>query len=234
METKLMRSVNNQLNDIEIILIDNTTGVYSSAVNALEYGISRSTTDIYIFAHQDVYIKEKDGLERFARIIQEGRDGDVFGVAGSIECVRQNIGLFTSGDVFVDSLKECDWNLKKVSCLDEFMFGMKKVTYYQHPFNGNLCDNWHLYCAEMCLHARKNGSSIWIAPIQVHHFSNGNITNEYMSCLMRIAQEYRGDFKYIWTTAYKVRSNRLYINVLVAAWRLNRWIKKTLSSISIR
>ncbi len=222
---QLLKSINIQKIDVELILVDNTKQTYKSAVDALEYGISLCNTDILIFLHQDVFIKDSNGLLHFINTIKNGEKGDIFGIAGSVECEKKNVGLYTSGEKYIDNLIECDWSIRKVACLDECMFGMRKDTYYLHPFNKNICDNWHLYCAEMCLHARRDGYGVWLVPVQIHHYSNGKISKEYMRCLKRVACEYRKDFKYIWTTAYKVRSSKIYVNALVTLWGLNRIIK---------
>ncbi len=222
---QLLKSINNQVTCVELILIDNTEQKYKSAVEALEYGISISTADVLVFIHQDVFIKDKEGLINFINVIKNGRIGDIFGVAGSIEGKKQNVGLYTSGAKYTNHFAECNWSIMRVSCLDECMFGMRRDTYFLHPFNGMVCDNWHMYCAEMCFHARRDGYSIWLVPIPIHHYSNGRITEEYMNCLKKVSCKYREDFKYIWTTAYKVRSSKLYVNSLVAVWKVNRIIR---------
>lgn len=97
---------------------------------------------------------------------------------------------------------------------------MKKATFDNHPFDEKLCDNWHLYCVEMCLNARKMGSKVIVVPMQMHHFSKGTVTWEYMKCLKLLSQKYNVDFKYLWTTVYKVPANMIYINVLLCLWFL--------------
>ncbi len=222
LSSQLLQSIEKQKESIEVILVDNTNGEYKCSVDALRYGVSKCSTDVYVFVHQDISIKEDEGLISFVRAIKNGKVGDIFGVAGAIECERKNIGLYTSGEKYSEVLLECEWKLKKVSCVDECMFGMKKETYDEHPFDRELCDDWHLYCAEMCMNARKNGANVWVVPIQIHHYSSGTISVGYMKCLRNIAAKYSRDFKFIWTTAYKVRSNRVYMDLLLLAWTLNR------------
>ena len=77
----------------------------------------------------------------------------------------------------------------------------------------------------MCLWNRKNGGSVYVCPIQLHHFSMGIISLGYMKNLKLLCKVYRKDFKYIWTTCYKVKTNVIYINLLYFFWIVNRIVR---------
>ena len=68
----------------------------------------------------------------------------------------------------------------------------------------------------------KIGGGVYSYPIQCHHFSNGKISKKYWKSLIKIADFYRKDFKYIWTCCYKVKNNWIYIRTLYLVWYLHR------------
>ena len=229
----LVDSLNKQECSYELIGINNSDKTFDSAAAALNYGVEKSKGDILVFAHQDVYIKEAHGLALFGEEINKGNNGDIFGVAGAKERIKHNIGTYTSGTEMKPEMKMVDWKRMEVSCVDECIFGMKKITYENHPFDPELCNNWHLYCVESCLYARSKGNSIFILPMQIHHFSNGTISNEYMSCLRGIIKKYHNSFQYIWTCAYKVRCNSVMFSLIYVLWKCKRKLLKLLMIIRV-
>ncbi len=224
-EEQLVRSLHKQTCDYELIGVNNTDKHLNSAASALDYGVKQSSGDILIFAHQDIFIKETDGLYNFAKIVYEGSTGNIYGVAGCIETNKNNIGTYTSGELLNMKYKMVEWDIQRVSCVDECFFGMKKETYDNHPFDTITCNNWHLHCVEACLYARSKGHYVYILPIQIHHFSRGTISLSYMLCLKKLIKKYNGKFKYIWTCAYKVRCNLFSFSLLMLLWKINRIIR---------
>ncbi len=226
-ENQLLSSLKEQNINYELIALDNTCGQFKSASSALNYGAERAQGDILIFSHQDICLKRKNELELFAEAISKMPHGDIFGTQGVKEPSKKYYSNLTAGDGYNDVIvNEYEEKNYEVSCVDEGFFGMKKSTWSTLKFNESLCDNWHLYCVEMCLHARKNGGHIYVWPSQLHHFSMGKISLGYMDNLKRLCKVYHNDFKYIWTTCYKVRTNWFYINTLFIVWRLNRKIRE--------
>lgn len=226
LKEQLLKSLRNQIGDIEKILLDSKQFGFESAAEALNYGAGIATGNILIFSHQDIYIKEQDGIERLAVAIAKVGIGDIVGTQGVKERSKVYYSNLTAGQVYNSSIvKDYDETLIEVGCVDEGLFGMKKETWEQHHFNEFLCDNWHLYAVEQALYARKNGHKIWVYPVQMHHFSFGTISLSYMNGLRNLCNVYRKDFKYIWTTCYKVRTAKWYINALVFIWTMNRKIR---------
>ena len=225
-ESMLNKSLKNQNIEFELIALNNSNKEFSSAAKALNHGAEIASGDILIFSHQDVYIKEVDGIEKLAKAIEKTDVGDIVGVVGVREKSKIYYSNLTDGPQYderiIESYKENE--LIEVSSIDEVMFGMKKDTWLEHRFDENLCDNWHLYAVEQSLYARKHGHHVLVCPIQLHHFSHGTITISYMNGLRRLCEAYHDDFKYIWTTCYKVRTNKFYINTLIQIWVFNRKI----------
>ena len=226
-ENQLLKSVKMQQGKIEIIPIDNSCNTFHSAAEALNYGAEKAEGDIFIFAHQDIVFKQPNELNEFAKMIEKNEIGTIVGAAGVVEKQKKCYTNITSGNKV--SLKK-DGTIEKklydVASVDECLFGMKKQTWKMFRFNECLCDNWHLYAVEMCLRARKNGKRVYVYPSYVHHFSPGRISRGYMKGLIRIADHYRKDFCYIWTTCYKVSSSWLYVRALYVVWICNRIIRR--------
>ena len=227
LENQLMRSLEKQTVNIERIMLDNCKYKFKSAAQALNYGASVAKGDVLIFSHQDIYIKQKNGVEELANAILNAGDGCIVGTQGVREKSRIYYSNLTAGEKYdAQIIRDYEDKLIEVSCVDEGLFGMKKSTWENHKFDEKLCDNWHLYAVEMCLYARKNKNKVYVYPIQMHHFSYGTISKAYMDGLKKMCVEYRRDFKYIWTTCYKVKTNPLYMNILLFLWITNRKLRK--------
>lgn len=225
LEQQLKASLKKQNIRYEFIGINNTKNVYSSAVKALNDGASHATGDVLVFSHQDILLKTQNELNRFACFISNEPKETIVGVAGALEKHKQNVGNYTSG-IEINEEQIYKFNSPmEVSCVDECFFGMKRSTYEMHPFDEVICNDWHLYAVEQCLYHRMKGGKVYVFPLQVHHSSKGNISLAYMNGLVRLADEYRKDLKYIWTTCYKVKTNYIYIRTLRGIWIINRKLK---------
>ena len=227
LESELLKSLRIQDVEYELVLVDNGNKQYSSAAKALNHGAGQANGEYLIFTHQDITLKEKNALKDFIDAIKCAGHGSLIGAAGAIEGEADNKSNFTDGVIVDYSIVcNCSGNLQEVSCIDEAFFGMTKETWQRHHFDEELCDNWHLYAVEACLYARKHGFSVFLKPVQIHHSSLGHISQDYMRTLKRLCKAYRRDFKRIWTTCYKVRTNPIYIDTLIMAWKLNRIIRR--------
>lgn len=225
-ENQLGSSLKCQNVEIELIKIDNRGKKYQSAAAALNYGANKAKGDILIFSHQDIYLKTKSEIKELAEAINKCEVGSVVGTQGVLEKNKDYYSNLTAGEQLNTRLNNMfEKKLYKVSCIDEGLFGMKKETWREHQFDEKICDNWHLYAVEQCLFARSHGTNVYVYPSQIHHFSKGRISLGYMQNLRELCKKYRSSFKYIWTTCYKVRTNPIYINGLVAVWCLNRLIR---------
>nr|WP_288810395.1 glycosyltransferase [uncultured Anaerostipes sp.] len=225
--SQLLYTLKKQKIDYELIAIDNRNHRFPSAAAALNYGARKSKGDVLIFSHQDIYLKTGNELEKLAEVISKEPIGTIVGTQGVREKSKIYYSNLTAGKQLDEKLNyEFKNQLYEVACVDEGLFGMKRDTYDNHNFDEKLCNNWHLYCVEQCLYARKHGAKVYVFPSQIHHYSYGTITYLYMDNLRRICRKYRKEFKYIWTTCYKVKTNPIYINVLVFIWVLNRKIRR--------
>lgn len=225
-EEQLVKSLQMQDIDYELVSIDNSTNCFKSAASALNYGASISSGEVLVFSHQDIFLKEFDSLKYFALSIQNSCIGDIVGAVGVKKGVKTYFSNITEGAIFDKQLPNLyKRKLYDVSTVDECFFGMRKETWKKLKYNESICDNWHLYCVEICLHAIKTGGSVYVYPVKLHHFSKGKISLGYMINLKKLCRYYRRDFKYIWTTCYKVRTGIIYINLLFYLWLLKRLFK---------
>lgn len=222
----LIKSLRKQSIKYELILVDGSEKKYESCASALNYGVSESHGEILVFTHQDIILKREKELELFTQYISEMPTGTIVGIAGALEKNKFNIGNYTSGLRVNEQLIRKISSPIQVSCVDECFFGMKKSTYNEHKFNEFLCDNWHLYAVEQCLYHRKYEGRVFVYPSQIHHLSKGKINLYYMNGLVKLADEYRENFKYIWTTCYKVNTDYYTIRLLRFIWIMNRKIKR--------
>ena len=224
--SQLLVSLKLQDVEYELIGIDNRERKYPSAAAALNAGAEQAAGDVLVFAHQDITLKSSDGLRKFAEAIAALPVGSVVGTQGVRDRSKVYYENLTAGETYIADYRY-DYPMEpiEVSCVDEGFFGMCKETWERHHFDEVLCDNWHLYAVESCLYNRKTGGHVYVYPIQIHHYSMGTISLGYMQNLKLLCKVYRSDFKYIWTTCYKVSTHPLYINLLVWAWTMNRRLR---------
>lgn len=226
LNAQLLASLSNQTATYEFVPIDNTAGRFTSAAAALNYGASVAEGDILIFSHQDIFFKTEHELWELADRIAQCETGTIIGTQGVKEPSMVYYENLTAGKEYNAMLQsKYEKGLYEVSCVDEGLFGMTRATWAAHPFDETLCDNWHLYAVEACLWARAHGNHVYVYPAQIHHFSWGRITRSYMRGLVRVADQYRKNHRYIWTTCYKVSSSWLYVRALYFAWVVNRIIR---------
>lgn len=192
-------------NEYELIMIDNTKQQYRNAVEAYNYGISRSTGDYLCFLHQDICFLSESSLENICVWIlklDKMRNIGVMGVAGA--SAGRNSQIYSSivhgseavrcGDIYVKSEKI-------VQTLDECLFIISKKKMMQYGFDKNI-KGFHLYCVEYCLRMTKYKELCVVIPAEVWHISSGaSLDWTYYRELKKIVNKYR-DVKYINTTVH--------------------------------
>lgn len=225
-ENQLEKSLKKQNIEYELIALNNKNGKFSSAAKALNYGAKLAKGDVIIFAHQDVVLKGEGELKNCVTRMKSLPLGTIIGAAGAKEKNKKHFGTYTSGPDYNAGLRTVEWDVMEVSCIDEMFFGMTKETYEMYGFNENICDNWHLYGVEISLHARKEKHSVCVIPIQIHHFSHGRISIGYMKCLKSLVKYYHKDFKYIWTTCFKIPASPIFLELLYIVWYCNRKLRR--------
>ena len=222
MNEQLKKTLSDQACTYDFVPVNNVNNQFKSAAEALNFGALKAKGDILVFAHQDIIFKTQNELSLFAKYIADYPVGTILGVAGAVEGRKENIGIYTSGEKYDPRLLTTVSAPIQVSCVDEFLFGMRKETYIRHDFDEKLCNSWHLYAVELCLYNRKNGGAVYVVPVNVHHFSKGKINLKYMDGLVELSDKYRKDFKRIWTTCYKINTNYIYVRLLREIWAFKK------------
>ena len=224
-ESQLLNSLKTQACEFELIEIDNTKAQFTSAAKALNYGAKISKGEYLIFVHQDLTFKSADEIKRFSDFGISLPMGSIVGAIGVKEKSYNYYGNWTSGTSF-DPTKIMNLTAPvEVDSIDESVIGMSKKTWERHQFDEVLCDSWHMYAVETCLWNRKNKGKIYVYPMQVHHYSHGHINLSYMNTFLKLADNYRNDFRYIWTTCYKWTTSWIFVRLLYFVWVANRMLR---------
>lgn len=190
------RSLNGQTISCKLLGIDNRGQRFSSCAAALNSVAGELETEYVIYSHQDIELQKADMLECFVEFLRQLKTGDILGVAGAVEdksakggasCVisdvRHGADRQMAGDVALSGMQECD-------TVDECFFGGRTETFLSAPFDEKLCDNWHLYAVERCLHARCYGHRVYVCGIPLIHLSKGHINHSYNLGFLHLARAY--------------------------------------------
>lgn len=191
------KSLTGQTISCKLLGIDNRGQRFSSCAAALNSVAGELETEYVIYSHQDIELPQADMLERFVDSLCQLQTGDILGVAGAVKDERQG-GTDAScvisdvrhgakqrivGDVAVNGIMECD-------TVDECFFGGRTETFRLAPFDEKLCNHWHLYAVERCLHARCCGHRVFVCGIPLIHTSKGHIDHAYNVGFLHLAQAY--------------------------------------------
>jgi len=195
----LLKSIDEQDTDCEIILINNTESTYASAAEALNVGGGRANGDYLIFAHQDIKLDSPHWLRDAESVISSLPDFGIAGVAGKKDgsSVLTNI-KHGSPPHFAGrhQIKEPI----EVQTLDECLIIIPKEVFNRIKFDENTCNDWHLYAVDYCLEAQKKGYRAFVLPFPCYHRSSGSLSEGYFSTLEKLRLKHRLNYKIIYTT----------------------------------
>lgn len=214
---RLTESLSKQNIGCDLIGIDNCNQKYASCSKALNSVIHQITTKYVIYAHQDIVLPENTTLEKYVGYLEQIKKNDILGVAGiaplSLENggdqgvvlsnVRHGSGLALAGEKDFSGMVICD-------TIDECFFGGYTECFLTDPFNEELCDNWHMYAVERCLHARAAGHKVYVCDIPLLHYSGGHINHAYNLNFRRIAAHYAKQMQWIRTVCGSARTDFLH------------------------
>lgn len=194
---RLCASLEKQNIAYELIGIDNRTQRFSSCSSALNSVADQIGTEYVVYSHQDIELPESDMLARFVSYLRQLQAGDILGVAGAVENpdehaknmervlsnVRHGRELRVAGEEDFTGMCKCD-------TVDECFFGGRTSDFRLAPFDEKLCDNWHLYAVERCLHANMTGHRVYVCDIPLIHRSGGKINHAYNAGFYQLARYY--------------------------------------------
>lgn len=189
LEEYLLKSLNMQTEEYELILVDNRENRFSSASSALNYGAEKANGEYFVFAHQDINFSDKNWIRDTTEQLNNLENTGIVGVAGKTvdSIVRSNIkqGL-TPVDVSPFKLSKAE----KASTLDECLFIIPKSIFNENPLNEQ-CDDWHLYAVDYVYNIKEKGFDAYIIPTTLEHRSKGASMSEgYYKTLPKLQKKY--------------------------------------------
>ena len=176
----LLKGLKNQSTDFEKILIDNTTGKFSSSAKALNYGASCASGDYLLFIHQDVELESDYWLEEVHDILDSLPNLGVAGVAGVVSDGETNIDRYRN--IIKHEIPPKEWGNKisgpeLVETLDECLLIVPKKIFNKLTFDEVTCFGWHLYGVDYCLSIHELGFNVFVLPFSIYHCSYHHFTN---------------------------------------------------------
>jgi len=169
----LLESLKSQTIKSELILLDNTSGRFKSAAEALNFGGKKATGDILVFIHQDMWIHDSNWVERVEEYVYALPDLGVAGVAGMddtgkdwAERVKYSIKISnTQGFDQVSAVTVPE----TVQTLDECLLIIPRHVFVKQQFDSITFDGWDCYAADYCLSVAKMGYRTYVLPGLTSH-----------------------------------------------------------------
>lgn len=189
--------------EIEHISIDNTSGVFTSAASALNYGVKQATSNYLVFLHQDIIFLEPDALIQIVNYLDQAPN-TLMGAAGVQRKKKLHDDMKIISSMYEGLYKHAynsSRQITEVFVLDECFFACKKDLFNCIQFDEKTCDGWHLYTADLCLNAYLHNIDVIVLPLpQIWHKSHGFADKTYFKTQNRLAKKYKKYFKIINTT----------------------------------
>ena len=207
---KLLASLRQQKTNfvVRVLGINNIDGKYTSMASAYN-DVTRCLKGKWVlFLHQDILFNTSKTLEEV--IEQVGMLKNEYSIWGAYGVVCHSRLTISAKDAPI-----------QVETLDECFFGMSVEVLKQLKFNEELCDDWHMYAVEMCLHNLYMGGQNYVIKADITHLSPGKVSKSYVRTLYKIIESYKAKgMTTIWTTCAKVN--------LRGAWRayIIMWLAK--------
>ena len=169
-ERTLDRSIADHLHeapDTEYLPIDNSTGTFSSAGEALNYGASAARHNTVVFVHQDVYLHSLTALEEAANLLARRPD---IGMHGSLGITRSGrlVGRMRDRVVVIGEPVATPTD---VDSLDEVLFMVPREAILREPLLEAPELAWHAYAVEYGLRVRSQGKRVTAGRIPLTHNS---------------------------------------------------------------
>ncbi|MEM3449461.1 MAG: glycosyltransferase [Nitrososphaerota archaeon] len=188
----LLKSLNKQTSQFQLILVDNKTSKYNSIPKALNIGAINAEGDYIMFIHQDVALLGIYWLYVAEQFLNRLTDLGIAGVAGvSVEGktlpkkFRNIIFGGSEGRTWGNRITEPE----EVQTLDELLLIVPRRVFSYLKFDENF--SFHLYGADYCLTAKRLGLKVYVLPLPVWHLSNGLLDTNYFVTLMKLIGKHR-------------------------------------------
>lgn len=205
LEKYLLKGLEHQIENGEVILLDNTYGRFSSASEALNFGGDKGTSDYLMFIHQDVLLQSPDWLAKAESYLDSIPKLGIAGVAGMVEGGHSNEERGRNIIKHGDPPEVWKWGHpiakpEPVQTLDELMVIIPKSVFDKNPFDEVTCNGWDLYAVDYCLSIRRAGFGVYVIPLSVHHGSRGRANESYFVTLNKVLKKHKDHYSRINTT----------------------------------
>jgi hypothetical protein len=219
LEKYLLKGLEQQKEKGEVILIDNTSGLFSSAAKALNFGGGKGTSKYLMFIHQDVLLPAHDWLLKAEKCLDSIPKLGIAGVAGMVEGGCSNEERGRNVIMHGDPPEVWRWGHAisvpvPVQTLDELMVIIPKHVFAKHKFDEVTCDGWDLYAVDYCLSIKQAGLEAYVIQQSVHHGSRGRLGEDYFVTLGKVLKKHKAHYKRInttidsWSTLYPLGIQR--------------------------
>jgi len=199
----LEKSLQAQTVKYELIALDNTTGTYRSAAQALNYGALRvQPASAYImFAHQDIDFCSPSFLEETEHMLDALPDLGVAGVAGISADEKKVVSNIMHGIPQVDAGRKIH-TCTSVMTVDECCVIMPRPVFIKHQLDAAVCDGWDLYMVDFSLRIKEEGLNVYVLPSAIYHASRGEqmAVTAYFKTLKKVLRKHARSYKKIHTT----------------------------------
>jgi len=158
----LLKCLDKQTVEFELIALDNRCNRYKSAAEALNYGGSKARGDYIMFAHQDIWLGSSSWLEEVEGILLTIPDLGIAGVAGvsekgktQMERLKWSIDLYN--EVWWEGGDNRVQRPEEVQTLDECLLIVPRSVFARHQFDMDVFNGWDCYGADYCLSVKSLG-----------------------------------------------------------------------------
>lgn len=183
--------------EYEIVLIDNSKGIYS-IFSAYTEGVKRSSFPIVCFMHEDILYKTKGWGNSVLKCFEDKTIG-LCGVIGSslmldiascwwsTDYAVGRIWQRRGTESYVTAFKERELeNLGKIDVVtvDGVWFCVRKSLFPDIGFNESFYGKWHGYDLDVCMQVLQAGyRCVVLSDVKIEHFSTGVLGKEWIDAL---------------------------------------------------
>lgn len=243
----LRKSLANQTAEYELIALDNASGKFKSASEALNYGGKKATGKYIMFVHQDVELGSSSWLEQVETIMDGIPDLGIAGVAGASE-VENSLEekylkhihgyISNSGEMWGSKIEKEE----VVQVLDEQLLIIPRKQFERMQFDEETFDHWHCYGADYCLSVKKFGLSAYVLPAFVYHRSSAININNILKYQKRLYNKHKRYNRCIYTTlgniSWKYLKRMTLIEMIRPTYfklfpKWNTYLKRDLSDCNV-
>lgn len=195
----LLKSLENQRTEYELILIDNTENRYKSAAEALNFGAEKAEKKYLMFVHQDMVLCSDNWLMDTERLVENLEKPGVIGVAGkksrkTLSNMLHDYPPVSAGNILINKPV-------KVQTVDECLAIIPRKLFLDQKFDEITCDNWHLYMVDFCLSLPAE-YNVYVIPTKSYHRSPGySFSPSYYQTVRKLLRKHGKTYKWIYTTA---------------------------------